>query len=106
MMKQSFVVAVWLALSAFASASGPPFFEMRDIIGVAEAEIARRGSPRPAHTIVVPRPPDSKDGLQRLVYFVVRFQRNPTEDSTVFEVIVNRDTKTVESFRDLRKTRE
>ena len=100
MVKPSIVPILCALVSGCASA--PPFTE-QDAVQVAKSEVARHGYtvPRQWHAVVVPRNVDIEFEKSYPVY-LVRFQRGPSERSTVFKVVVNLASHKAEDFTDMR----
>ena len=78
-------------------------FTKRDAVRVAEAEVIRRGYSIPQHwrRVVVDRWVDFELSRSYPVY-LVRFQRDSSERSTVFKVVVNPTSHKAEDFTDMR----
>jgi hypothetical protein len=85
-----------------ACASTPPFTE-QDAVKVAKAEVAKHGYtiPRQWQVVVVPRNVDV-EFRESYPVLLVRFQRGPSERSTVFKVVVNPASNKAEDFTDMR----
>jgi hypothetical protein len=98
MVKHAALCICYLVLGACATP-----FTRADIVRVAKDEVVRHGHSIPDSWVVVVVPGNVDLEFQpSYPVYVVRFQRNRSERSTVFQVVVNLASHKAEDFTDMR----
>ena len=98
MVKNAALCICYMALGACAT-----LFTRADIVRVAKDEVVRHGHSIPDNWVVVVVPGNADVEFQpSYPVYVVRFQRNRSERSTVFQVVVNPGSGKAEDFTDMR----
>ena len=91
---------IYMALGACATA--PPFTQA-DVVRVAKDEVVRHGHSIPNNWVVVVVRSNADFEFQpSYPVYIVRFQRDRSERSTVFQVVVNPASHKAENFTDMR----
>jgi hypothetical protein len=97
MVKHAALCICYLALGACAT-----LFTRADILRVAKDEVVRHGHSIPDNWVVVVVPGNVDLEFQpSYPVYVVRFQHNRSERSTVFQVVVNPASGKAEDFTDM-----
>ena len=100
MVKHATLFICYMALGACATA--PPFTQA-DVVRVAKDEVVRHGHSIPNNWVVVVVRSNADFEFQPSYgVYIVCFQRDRSERSTVFQVVVNPASHKAENFTDMR----